>query len=71
MMFIVDSLITQSHLNITIARSKNDEMKRPGTGGGPRVKDFSIPEQILLEHFGDSASLAGVPNAIDTDGLYL
>ncbi|XP_052248918.1 uncharacterized protein LOC127856638 [Dreissena polymorpha] len=42
-------------------------MRRPGTGGGPRVKEFTIPEGILLEHFGDSASLAGVPNAIDTD----
>ncbi|KAH3709742.1 hypothetical protein DPMN_069206 [Dreissena polymorpha] len=45
-------------------------MRRPGTGGGPRVKEFTIPEGILLQHFGDSASVAGVPNAIDTDGLY-
>ncbi|KAH3795561.1 hypothetical protein DPMN_149115 [Dreissena polymorpha] len=42
-------------------------MRRPGTGGGPRVKEFTIPEGILLQHFGDSASVAGVPNAIDTD----
>ncbi|KAH3730315.1 hypothetical protein DPMN_056298 [Dreissena polymorpha] len=45
-------------------------MRRPGTGGGPRVKEFTIPEGILLQQFGDSASVAGVPNAIDTDGLY-
>ncbi|XP_052224793.1 uncharacterized protein LOC127840418 [Dreissena polymorpha] len=48
-------------------KTKNDEMRRPGTGGGPRVKEFTIPEGILLQHFGDSASVAGVPNAIDTD----
>ncbi|KAH3814120.1 hypothetical protein DPMN_142609 [Dreissena polymorpha] len=40
-------------------RNKNDEMRRPGTIGGPRVKWLTISESIVLKLFADSAPPSG------------
>ncbi|XP_046561657.1 uncharacterized protein LOC124270667 [Haliotis rubra] len=51
------------------AKEKNDAIRRPKTGGGPKPASPTMPEAAILETMGGRATLSGLAGGIDTEGI--